>query len=104
MIKGILNFLPEIEKYDLKSQLFSSSKAIPRLIAEGFAKKHQAKGFQKYLDDALAEANETNVGLSQIRDLYKDMIDLDLCEWLIEVYDRIGKQIFMLKSSWYNLN
>jgi hypothetical protein len=26
-----------------------------RLIAEGYAKRHQKAGFQKYLDDALAE-------------------------------------------------
>jgi four helix bundle protein len=28
--------LPESEKFDLKKQLSSSSKAIPRLIAEGY--------------------------------------------------------------------
>jgi len=51
--------LPKEEKFDLVDQLRRSSKAIPRLIAEGFAKKHQRKGFQKYLDDASAETNET---------------------------------------------
>ena len=31
--------LPDSEKYDLKDQLARSSKAIPRLIAEGYAKR-----------------------------------------------------------------
>lgn len=57
--------LPESERHDLKDQLSRSSKAVPRLIAEGFAKKHQRAGFQKYIDDAMAEANETQVGLCQ---------------------------------------
>ena len=55
--------LPEFEKYDLVGQLRRSTKAIPRLIAEGYAKRNQRKGFQKYLDDAMAECNETEVGL-----------------------------------------
>jgi four helix bundle protein len=37
--------LPDEEKYDLKDQLRRSCKAIPRLIAEGYAKRHQMKGF-----------------------------------------------------------
>lgn len=49
--------LPSEEKFDLVDQLRRSSKAIPRLIAEGFGKKHQKKGYQKYLDDAIAENN-----------------------------------------------
>ena len=39
--KDILPFIPETEKYDLKDQLRRSTKAIPRLIAEGYAKRHQ---------------------------------------------------------------
>jgi len=45
----ILPKLPKEEQGDLKSQLSRSSKAIPRLIAEGYAKKHQKLAFQKYL-------------------------------------------------------
>ena len=70
VFREILPRLPKEEKYDLADQIRRSSKAIPRLIAEGHSKRHQKRGFQKYLDDALAEANETVVSLSQIRDLY----------------------------------
>ncbi len=54
--------IPEFEKNDLKSQLRRSVKATLRLIAEGYAKRHQKHGFQKYLDDAMGECNETIMG------------------------------------------
>ena len=92
--------LPKEERYDLADQLRRSSKATPRLIAEGYAKKHQRRGFQKYIDDAMAEANETVVGLSQCRDIYFKYVDIKLCESLVDEYDIIGKQLFRLKESW----
>lgn len=45
VMKNILPKLPSSEKFDLIDQLSRSVKAIPRLIAEGFAKKHQKAGF-----------------------------------------------------------
>lgn len=62
----ILPLLPKCEKYDLYSQLSRSTKAILRLIAEGFAKKHQRLGFQRYIDEAMAECNETIVRLEDV--------------------------------------
>ncbi len=46
VMKEIILKLPDSEKYDLKDQLSRSCKAIPRLIAEGYAKRHQKAGFQ----------------------------------------------------------
>ncbi len=57
--KQLLPKLPDSEKFDLRNQLSRSTKAVPRLIAEGYAKRHQKSGFQKYLDDAMGECNET---------------------------------------------
>lgn len=99
MTKIVLG-LPNSERYDLKDQLSRSSKAVPRLIAEGFAKKHQKAGFQKYLDDAVAESNETQVGLCQNKDIYPRYVDIKLCETLIEEYDIISKQIYRLREAW----
>ena len=42
----IIPKLPESEKYDLKDQLSRSSKAIPRLIAEGFEKNIKKLDFK----------------------------------------------------------
>ena len=96
----IIPLIPDIEKNDLKSQLRRSVKAIPRLIAEGYAKRHQKHGFQKYLDDAMGECNETIVGLEQCRDLYGEFMNKQLCEQLIDLYDKSGRQIYNLSSAW----
>ena len=96
----IIPTIPDFEKNDLKSQLRRSVKAIPRLIAEGYAKRHQKHGFQKYLDDAMGECNETIVGLEQCRDLYGESVDKRLCEQLIDLYDKCGRQLYNLSSAW----
>jgi len=95
VMKEVLPKLPAIEKFDLADQLRRSVKAIPRLIAEGYAKRHQKHGFQKYLDDALAESNETEVSLQQCKDIY--CIE---CNELLAAYERTGKQIFRLSQVW----
>ncbi len=100
VIQKILPKLPKEERFDLADQLRRSSKAIPRLIAEGFGKRDQKKGFQKYLDDVMTECNETVVGLSQCRDIYSPPVDAQLCEELIEIYDKSGKQTYNLKKAW----
>lgn len=98
IFKSIITKLPPDERYDLKQQLIRSAKAIPRLIAEGFAKKHQKSGFQKYIDDAMAEVNETIVSLEQVKDLYG--IEKELCQDLIIRYDRLARQLFNLAEAW----
>ena len=96
----IIPVLPEIEKFDLKDQLSRSCKAIPRLIAEGYAKRHQKLGFQKYLDDAMGECNETVVSLEQCRDLYSKQIDQTICNQLLNTYDISGRQLYKLSMAW----
>ena len=100
VMKEIIPRLPVSERFDLKDQLSRSCKAIPRLIAEGYAKKHQKAGFQKYLDDAMAECNETLVGLEQCKDIYN--INTDLSQELINLYDKTARQIFNLALAWDN--
>ena len=100
VILKIVPKLPKEEKYDLANQLRRSSKAVPRLIVEGYSKKHQVKNFKKYLDDAIGESNETIVSLSHVRDLYSSYVDIDLCERLIKVYDISSRQMFKLALSW----
>ena len=70
VIKEIVPRLPECERYDLRDQINRACKSIPRLIAEGYAKRHQRAGFQKYIDDTMGECNEMIVSLSQCRDIY----------------------------------
>ena len=94
--------LPKEEKFDLSDQMRRASKAIPALIAEGYAKKHQNKGFQKYLQDAMGEANEMIVHLCYAKEYLS-------AEWamlsdLIRTYDIIGKQLYRLMENWRRLN
>ena len=100
VFKLVLPKLPKEEEYDLKQQLRRSAKAIPRLIAEGHSKRHQKRGFQKYLDDAMAESNETIVSLSQVRDLYPRHVDISVCTELIDVYDKASRQLYNLSMAW----
>ncbi len=98
VMREIIPKLPESEKYDLKDQLSRSVKAIPRLIVEGYAKRHQKFGFQKYLDDAIAECNESIVSIEQCRDLYH--INPKLCNKLVKIYDQSARQTFKLAEAW----
>ena len=98
VMKEVLPALPEREKYDLVDQLSRSCKAIPRLIAEGYAKRHQKAGFQKYIDDAMAECNETVVSLEQAKDIYN--INNEKVIQLIDVYDKTGRQLYKLGMKW----
>ena len=100
VIKEILPKLPKEEKGDLDSHLRRSCKTIPRLIAEGYAKKHQFKGFQKYLDDANGESNEMIVCLNHCKDLYSDFIDNELCDELLNLYDKTSRQLYNLSQAW----
>ena len=94
--------LPDSEKFDLRDQLSRSCKAIPRLIAEGYGKRHQRAGFQKYLDDAMSECNEMIVSLSHCRDIYPQFVDKNLCLKLIDAYDKSGRQLYNLAEAWNN--
>lgn len=96
----LIPMLPASEKYDLASQMRRCCKAIPALIAEGYAKKHQQKAFQKYLEDALGEANEMNPHITFCRDVYN--ADEKLCNQLLDTYDIIGKQLYNLRRNWTN--
>lgn len=96
--KEVLPLLPPQEKFDLRDQLSRSTKAIPRLIAEGHGKKHQKAGFQKYLDDTIAECNETIVSLEHCKDLYN--VDKTLIAELVDQYDKSTRQIYNLRKAW----
>jgi len=97
-MKHVVGVLPVTEKYDLGSQIRRSCKAIPRLISEGYAKKHQKAGFQKYLYDALGECNELIVSLEQVKDIYN--IKAELIKTLVKEYDKSGRQIYNLANKW----
>jgi len=100
--KEIIPKLPKDERFNLSDQLRRACKAVPTLIAEGYAKKHQKKHFQKYLDDAMGECNEMVVHLEFCKDLYSKYVDGNFCEELIDIYDKTGRQLYNLSKTWKN--
>ena len=100
VLKEVVPYLPINERYDLTDQISRSCKSIPRLVAEGYAKRHQKAGFQKYLDDAMAESNELVVSLTQCLDIYPILIKQESCQALINMYDKLGRQLYRLNEAW----
>jgi len=100
VLSKIIPSLPKDERYDLQDQLRRSVKAVPRLIAEAYSKRHQKRGFQGLIDDAMQESNETIVSLSHTKDAYK--IEMELCTRLIDVYDKASRQLYNLSLAWSN--
>lgn len=100
VLATIVPKLPKQEQFDLTDQLRRSAKAIPRLIAEAYSKRHQKRGFQALIDDAMQESNETIVSLSHAKDVYK--VEVTVCEELIDTYDKISRQLYRLSLAWSN--
>jgi four helix bundle protein len=100
VLTKIIPNLPKEERFDLADQLRRSVKAVPRLIAEAYSKRHQKRGFQGLIDDAMEESNETIVSLSHVKDAYK--IEIELCIKLIDVYDKASRQLYKLGLAWSN--
>ena len=100
VITTILPKLPKEERFDLVDQLRRSAKAVPRLIAEGYSKKHQRRGFQKYIDDAMAESNEMIVSLCHVKDIYYQYVPKSSVEALIAIYDKSSRQLYNLALKW----
>lgn len=98
VMREVIPLLPTSEKFDLVDQISRACKAVPRLIAEGYAKRHQKMGFQKYLDDAMAECNELIVSLEQCRDIYE--VNGELINSLVDTYDKSARQLYKLSVSW----
>lgn len=96
--KELVPFLRNLKEYETADQISRSTKAIPALIAEGYAKRYQPKHLQKYIDDAIGEANESLVHVSITRDL--GFPNKNVCNNLINEYIIIGKQLYNLGKNW----
>ena len=100
--KDALEYLPQIyqlakqlprSEFELRSQLCNSAKAISAQIAEGFAKKDSQVEFKRFLLMALGSSDETITHLRQIQVLKFENVDLELCAFLVDIYQAESKQI-----------
>jgi hypothetical protein len=48
----------------------------------------------------MAESNETIVSLSQARDLYPKYVDINMCNELMDSYDKASRQLYNLSLAW----
>ncbi len=48
----------------------------------------------------MAESNETMVSLAQAKDLYPSLVDIAICEKLIDTYDKTSRQCYNLAVAW----
>lgn len=100
-IEELLKSFPNSERFLLTDQLRRAIRAIPALIAEGYARRESLKDFQKYLRECIGEANEIISHLRLVE--YKGYIKKPgYCQELIERYDLLGKKIYNLKNNWQN--
>ena len=74
--------------------------AVARLVSVAFIVNviENKKPIRSFQD--LAESNETIVSLTQAKDLYSSLVDLKVCERLIDIYDKISRQCYNLALAW----
>jgi len=99
-IEDIVKNFPKEEQYLLTDQSKRASRAIPALIAEGYAKRETLPVFKKFLRDAIGEANEmiNHIALAKA----KGYITKEKSDELIERYHIVGKKLTKLKENWKN--
>ncbi len=100
-IEALLRTLPREEKFLLCDQMRRAARAIPSLIAEGWAKRETVKDFRRFLRDSQAEANEMINHLLLAK--HKGYIrKRGYADELIERYEKLAKRITNLKNNWQN--
>ena len=99
-IHFLLKDFPQSEKFLLVDQMKRASRAVPSLIAEGWAKRRQTKEFKKYIRNVIGEANEMMSHIEQSR-MFSYIKEKKANE-LIERYDQLAEKLHSLKDKWQN--
>ena len=94
--KITINF-PEMERYDLVSQIRRCSKSIPTNIAEGYGRRSK-EDFKRFLKISLGSCNELQVHLEFSKDL--GYINNGVYNKLSKENDEIGKMINVTIQKW----
>ena len=99
-VEATIKTYPKSEKFLLIDQSKRASRAIPALIAEGYAKRETLAVFRKMLRDAIGEANEmiNHVAFAKA----KKYIKPEMADNFIQRYHVIGKKLTRLKDNWKN--
>lgn len=97
----LIKSYPKFEQFLLVDQSRRASRAIPALIAEGYARRESLRDFQKYLRECIGEANEMMNHL-QLASMSGYIKKSGYGEELIERYNTLGKKLTNLKNNWQN--
>lgn len=97
-IDDLVKTFPKHEKFLLVDQMLRASRAIPALIAEGYAKRESVKEFKKFLKDSIGEVNEMINHLAFAK--AKRYITDGVVEKLIRRYQTVGKKLTRLREKW----
>lgn len=99
-VEELLKTYPKNEEFLLVDQSKRASRAVPALIAEGYAKRETLPVFKKMLRDAIGEANEmiNHIALAKA----KGYIEPEKADELIERYHVVGRKLTRLKDKWEN--
>lgn len=102
-VDDLLKIYPPDERFLLIDQSKRASRAIPALIAEGWAKRESIKEFQKFLRDAIAEANEmiNHISVAERKGFIKRP---GYGQELIAKYEKLAKKLNNLKNNWQNFS
>ena len=88
---------PEIERYDITSQIRRCSKSIPTNIAEGYGRKSRDE-FKRFARMSLGSCNEMQVHLSFCKDL--GYISKEEYERYQREYNEVGKMLNVSIQKW----
>lgn len=96
-------FLPILEKvqYPLRDDMIRTSLEVPRFIAEAHSARFESNfAGIALLEKAMAGCNKMIVYLEQVRGIYPEAVDPNLCEDTIKKYTYNRTKIFHLEKAW----
>jgi four helix bundle protein len=89
---------PKEELYGLAAQMRSASRSIPANIAEGWARRRYVMVFKRQLLDAIGSVSEMLVWLDTAHAC--GYLTEDAKQELSEAYERLGRRLHQLVTTW----
>jgi four helix bundle protein len=97
-VYAIARAMPDVERYDLASQVRRAAKSIPANIAEGYALRDAPKMFCKHLRIAYGSAVEMQGHFDLALEL--DYISPDVRDEFHSRYEVLSRKIYRLWQHW----
>ncbi len=94
-VHKVTRTFPDIERYELGTQVRRAAVSITANIAEGYGRKNSNAEFKHFLRNALGSCNEVQTLLS----ISKDLGYIADTKY-VQQYDELGKQIYRLIEVW----